>query len=277
MKSIICIFSLLILISIPSIQAQDSEKGVIRIYTTPNNVRVIVTELDFKCKKTTFDEIVINEVAEGYYNFKFSFQGKYLKDDFFLPAGDTLSVLADFNQNILEAATAAHLREMVSDLKRDKFVRDSTILSQSIRGLREYTENSNSDSTKIQGDTIFQSTKEDVFYIVEVMPLFNGGEPAIEFRKYISQNLRYPDRAAERGKSGRIIIQFAVDREGRVVDPKIIVSVDPLLDEEAIRVVMSSPIWTPGTQRGEPVKVLFTFPINFVLGRAEPTNYFFNF
>jgi periplasmic protein TonB len=108
-------------------------------------------------------------------------------------------------------------------------------------------------------------TEEEVFYIVEDMPKFNGGDPATEFRKYIAQNLRYPEIAAENGISGRVIVQFAVNSTGRVVDAVVVVGVDPALDREALRVVMASPVWTPGRQRGKEVKVLFTFPINFVL------------
>jgi protein TonB len=107
--------------------------------------------------------------------------------------------------------------------------------------------------------------EEEVFYIVEDMPTFNGGDPATEFRKYIAQNLRYPEIAAENGISGRVIVQFAVNKTGRVVDAVVVAGVDPALDKEAIRVVMTSPPWTPGKQRGKAVKVLFTFPINFVL------------
>lgn len=106
---------------------------------------------------------------------------------------------------------------------------------------------------------------DEVFYIVEDMPKFNGGDPAVEFRKYIAQNLRYPEIAAENGISGRVIVQFAVNNRGRVVDAVVVVGVDPSLDREALRVVNSSPVWTPGRQRGKEVKVLFTFPINFVL------------
>lgn len=107
--------------------------------------------------------------------------------------------------------------------------------------------------------------EEQIFYIVEDMPTFNGGEPAIEFRKYIANNLEYPEIAAENGISGRVIVQFAVNSTGKLVDAIVVRSVDPALDKEAIRVVMASPKWSPGKQRGKPVKVLFTFPINFVL------------
>lgn len=129
----------------------------------------------------------------------------------------------------------------------------------------EATDNTEYDFTSMIGDDEEEIDEEEVFYIVEDMPTFNGGDPATEFRKYISQNLRYPEIAAENGISGRVIVQFAVDKTGKVVDARIVRSVDPALDKEAVRVVMASPRWTPGKQRGKAVKVLFTFPINFVL------------
>ena len=106
---------------------------------------------------------------------------------------------------------------------------------------------------------------EQVFTIVEDMPLFNGGDPQVEFRKYIQENMKYPTIASENGISGRVMIQFVVNAQGKVVDPVIAISVDPSLDKEAIRVILSSPPWTPGKQRGKPVKLFYTFPIFFVL------------
>jgi len=129
----------------------------------------------------------------------------------------------------------------------------------------EATDDTEYDFTSMIGDDDEEIDEEEVFFIVEDMPTFNGGDPATEFRKYIAQNLRYPEIAAENGISGRVIVQFAVDRTGQVVDAVVVRSIDPALDKEAIRVVMSSPKWTPGKQRGKAVKVLFTFPINFVL------------
>lgn len=129
----------------------------------------------------------------------------------------------------------------------------------------EATDDTEYDFTSMISDDEEEIEEEEVFYIVEDMPTFNGGDPATEFRKYIAQNLRYPEIAAENGISGRVIVQFAVSRVGQVEDAVVVRSVDPALDKEAIRVVMSSPKWTPGKQRGKAVKVLFTFPINFVL------------
>jgi len=107
--------------------------------------------------------------------------------------------------------------------------------------------------------------KSDRFYIVEEMPSFMGMDPAYGFRKFIASNLRYPEQAAESGASGRVIIQFTVMADGSVQEIVIVRSVHPLLDQEAIRVVQSSPKWTPGKLRGKNVAVMFTYPINFVL------------
>jgi TonB family protein len=107
-------------------------------------------------------------------------------------------------------------------------------------------------------------TDGEVFYVVEEMPTFNGGDPAIEFRKFIAENLWYPEPAAEAGIQGRVIVQFRVSKEGEVVDAVVVRGVSPELDQEAVRVTMSSPKWTPGKQHGKAVDVLFTFPLNFV-------------
>ncbi len=111
--------------------------------------------------------------------------------------------------------------------------------------------------------------EKDIFYVVEEMPTFNGGDPGPEFRKFIAENLQYPESAAKKGVSGRVIVQFAVNESGAVVDAVVVRSVDPALDKEALRVVNSSPKWTPGKEKGKTVKVLFTFPINFVLQESD--------
>jgi len=109
-----------------------------------------------------------------------------------------------------------------------------------------------------------EEEEAEVFFIVEDMPTFMGGDQN-EFRKYIQQNLKYPAVAAENGISGRVFVQFVVNQKGEVINAKVVRGVDPSLDKEALRVVMSSPKWTPGKQRGKPVRVAFTFPIVFVL------------
>ena len=85
--------------------------------------------------------------------------------------------------------------------------------------------------------------------IVEDMPEFNG-ESFNEFRNFIASNLKYPEEAADMSIQGTVFVQFAIDLNGKVVDAKITKGVDPLLDNEALRVVNLSPYWRPGMQKG---------------------------
>lgn len=102
-------------------------------------------------------------------------------------------------------------------------------------------------------------------FIVEIMPTFDGGVPNVEFYKYILQNLSYPEQAAQNSISGRVIVKFVINPEGRLVNAVVIRSVHPDLDDEALRVINSSPLWEPGIQSGHRVSVTFVFPISFVL------------
>jgi protein TonB len=113
----------------------------------------------------------------------------------------------------------------------------------------------------------FQESEEaeesHVFYIVEEMPEFPGGELAL--RKFISNAIKYPVIAQENGISGKVYVSFVVGKDGLVTDAKVVRGVDQSLDKEAIRVVNSLPQWKPGKQRGKPVRVGFSVPISFVL------------
>lgn len=104
---------------------------------------------------------------------------------------------------------------------------------------------------------------EQIFFIVEEMPEFPGGELAL--RKYIANAVDYPEVAQENGIQGKVYVTFVVSKDGYVADAKIARGVNPSLDAEALRVVNSLPKWIPGKQRGEYVNVSYTVPINFVL------------
>ena len=106
--------------------------------------------------------------------------------------------------------------------------------------------------------------EQEIFLVVEDMPTFQGQEKDA-FRIYIQQNLKYPVIAQENGISGRVYVSFVVDRDGSVTNVQVVRGVDPSLDKEAVRVVKSSPKWSPGKQRGRSVRVSFTFPIVFQL------------
>jgi protein TonB len=104
---------------------------------------------------------------------------------------------------------------------------------------------------------------QEVFFIVEDMPEFPGGDLAL--RKWIATHVKYPVIAQENGIQGKVYITFVVGKDGKVRNASVARGVDPSLDKEAIRVVNSLPDWKPGKQRGNPVNVSYTIPINFIL------------
>ena len=104
---------------------------------------------------------------------------------------------------------------------------------------------------------------EEIFKSVEQMPQFPGGDAAL--MKYLSSHINYPPMAAENNVQGKVILQFVVEKDGRVGEVKVARSVDKDLDKEAIRVVKSLPKFTPGRQNGQPVRVWYTLPVTFKL------------
>jgi protein TonB len=109
----------------------------------------------------------------------------------------------------------------------------------------------------------FKPNAEGVYLQVEVMPEFQGGLKGLQ--EYMIKNIIYPEQAKKDSITGKVIVQFAIDKTGKVYDTKVLRSANPLLDKEAVRVVDSMPAWTPGKQKGVPVNVAFTLPITFAL------------
>lgn len=103
----------------------------------------------------------------------------------------------------------------------------------------------------------------EIFKIVEKMPEFPGGMAAC--LKFLANNIKYPTISQEHGVQGKVVIQFVVNKDGSIVDPTVVRSVDPHLDKEALRVISMMPKWTPGMQRGKPVRVKYTVPVTFRL------------
>ncbi len=126
----------------------------------------------------------------------------------------------------------------------------------------EMDEDTEVDFSNVETD---EEEEEDapVFFIVEEMPEFPGGETALH--QYIAKSIKYPVIAQENGIQGRVYVSFVINSKGEVTDIKIARGVDPALDKEAMRVISKMPKWKPGKQRGKAVKVSFTVPINFVL------------
>ena len=105
--------------------------------------------------------------------------------------------------------------------------------------------------------------EEQIFQVVEDDPQFPGGIQ--ELMKYLQKNIKYPSICQEQGIQGRVIVQFVVEKDGSIADVHVIKAVNPYLDKEAVRVVSTMPKWSPGKQRGKPVRVRFTLPVTFRL------------
>ena len=107
------------------------------------------------------------------------------------------------------------------------------------------------------------ATDEDVRDIVEQMPSFPGGNTAL--MQYLSNNVIYPKFAEEEGIQGRVVCTFVVEKDGMISNVKVVRSVDPSLDKEAVRVIKNMPKWIPGKQDGVPARVKYTVPVTFKL------------
>lgn len=109
-----------------------------------------------------------------------------------------------------------------------------------------------------------EKVEEDVIHVTaEFMPEFPGGTAAL--MKYLGANIKYPTISQEMNVSGRVIVQFVVDKDGTITNPTVARGVDAYLDKEAIRVISSMPKWKPGMQNGKKVRVKYTVPVVFRL------------
>ena len=105
---------------------------------------------------------------------------------------------------------------------------------------------------------------DEPFFIVEVMPTFRGGD-LNTFRSYIQRITNYPQEAIDKKIQGRVYLTFIVESDGSVSNVTVVKGVDPLIDNEALKAIRSSPDWSPGLQRGQPVRVRYSMWVSFVI------------
>ncbi len=116
---------------------------------------------------------------------------------------------------------------------------------------------------KQNGNAVAGSDAEYSFEQLEQKPEFPDGNAGLG--KYLSENIKYPKKALKKNITGKVFVQFVIDKTGKVIDVTVPRGVDKSLDKEAVRVVKSMPNWKPGMKDGVPVKVRYTIPINFKL------------
>jgi protein TonB len=118
------------------------------------------------------------------------------------------------------------------------------------------------------GDEIFEGGSgygsDEPFIMVEVMPSFRGGD-INKFRDYIMKRTNYPQEAIDKKIQGRVFLTFIIETDGSISNVTIVRGIDPLIDSEAVKAVQSSPNWSPGLQRGQPVRVRFSMSLNFII------------
>jgi len=139
----------------------------------------------------------------------------------------------------------------------------NTDVNISVADVKGTDEENGQDIGDLNNMIVGEDTTSTPYAVVEQMPEFPGGEAALQ--RYLHNSVKYPNIAMENGIQGKVYVGFVVERNGSISNVRIARGVDASLDKEAMRVVRLMPKWIPGKQNGEPVRVSFTAPINFVL------------
>ena len=123
----------------------------------------------------------------------------------------------------------------------------------------------NTSETTVCRETVVNNTPDEEIFgsLGPEVPEFPGGVQAL--LKYIKEHIQYPPEALEKGIQGRVIVEFIVDVDGSINDAKVVKSVNPYLDEEALRIVNGMPRWEPARPFGKPARCRFTVPVTFRL------------
>ena len=156
------------------------------------------------------------------------------------------------------------------EVKEDQEMKSQDDLAETNTAIGAFTVEGNDETAevkhveeKIAEPEPVKEEETKVFDVVEQMPSFPGGPSAL--MQYLNSNIKYPVVAEENGVQGRVVCTFVVERDGSITDVRVVKSVDPSLDKEAVRVVKGMPKWIPGKQNGSAVRVKYTVPVTFRL------------
>lgn len=122
-------------------------------------------------------------------------------------------------------------------------------------------------SVAMADDPATKETEEIIYCPLEIPPQFPGGQLAL--MEWIKQNMVYPQEAIAKGIEGRVIVKFTVEKDGSVTNGKIMKGVDPLLDNEALRLVSIMPKWSPRSFDGKDIRTRYNLPLLFKLPKSH--------
>jgi protein TonB len=203
--------------------------------------------------RSTSDQVLMGGnryVSVNFENLAFPFEKLYLPPPpASLKPGVTHEIINNTVPNIVD--TIFPLEKTLASADEILAASGDTLLNENLIGYGENLLNGN-------GGTELT----DPLFIVEVMPSFRGGDEK-KFRDWVQNRAIYPEEAVNNKIKGTVILTFVVEKDGSVGNVNIVKGVHPLLDNEALKVVSESPKWSPGLQRGQPVRVIFIIPIIF--------------
>ena len=181
--------------------------------------------------------------------------------------GTTSGTITDLDGNfVISMPAGATLRISYIDVKTEELVVTEDLIAEK-KTLKVYLQGEGQvgkDEVVVVGYGAMEASDANpVFQVVEVMPEFPGG--MAECLKFLGKNIKYPVQSQQAGVQGKVIVQFVVEKDGSVSNPKVVRSIDPDLDGEAVRVISIMPKWKPGMQKGQPVRVKYTVPVTFRL------------
>lgn len=172
--------------------------------------------------------------------------------------------LSEASESLSEAESSPEALEQLN------IVENEIVEAPYIAPVEETDKHEEAERARLQAELAAELRKEaeaedpnKIYDNVEVLPEYPGGSAAM--MRYLAQNVKYPQAAQENGRQGKVVVQFVVDTDGSIINAHVLTSVDPDLDKEALRVIKSMPRWTPGKQKGKPVRVKYTVPVNFRL------------
>ncbi len=188
--------------------------------------------------------------------------------------GTTSGTITDLDGNfVITMPVGATLNISYIDMKTKELVVTEKLIEEQ-KSLKVYLEGKVSvgkDEVVVVGyGGVGAPNENPVFQVVEEMPEFPGGMG--ECLKFLGKNIKYPVESQQAGVQGKVIVQFVVEKDGSISNPKVVRSIDPDLDGEAIRVISIMPKWKPGMQRGQSVRVKYTVPVTFRLDRAAESD-----